>query len=161
MAKTNAERQKNYRASLATDKLKMEEVRKKPRFRDNTRRKNLDAKSLENLRRRQKDASKKYREKRKSKRFNNHPSSTYTSRQTLGKAVQRTLRALPKDPQKRNHVVHHIAQLFDIVPKPNEKHKREQRSLSIQIKQSVIRSKKASSTRKLKISSSPSPSFFS
>lgn len=138
MAKTNAEKQKLYRINLAKDKLKAEEMKKKARLRNNTRRKNLDAKSLENLRRRQKDASKKYREKLKSKRLNNHPSSTYTSRQTLGKAVQRTLRTLPKDSQKRNHVVHHIAQLFDIVPKTAEKHKREQRSLSIDIKKSVV-----------------------
>ena len=138
MAKTNAERQKLYRTNLAKDKVKAEEMKKKVRFRNNTIRKNLDAKSLENLRRRQKDASKKYREKLKSKCLNNHPSSTYTSRQTLGKAVQRTLRALPKDAQKRNHVVHHIAQLFDIVPKAIDTHKREQRSLSIDIKNSVV-----------------------
>ena len=56
MAKTNAERQKLYRANLSQDKLKAEEAKKKARLRDNRRRKNLDAGSLEKLRTRQKQA---------------------------------------------------------------------------------------------------------
>ncbi|CAF4135314.1 unnamed protein product [Adineta steineri] len=138
MPKTNAERQKLYRSNLSKNKLKIEEVRKKARLRDNTRRKKLDAKSLKYLRLRQKQASKKYREKLKSKHLNNHQPSTYKCRQTLGKAVQRTLQSLPKDANKRHHVVHHIAQLLDVIPKPADTHKREQRSLSNELKKTVI-----------------------
>jgi CRISPR/Cas system-associated exonuclease Cas4 (RecB family) len=137
MAKTNAERQKLYRVNLSKDTLKAEETKKKARLRDNTRRKNLDAKSLEKLRLRQKNASKNYRDKLKGKRLNNNQSSTYKSRQTLGKAVQRTLKSLPKNPHRRHHVVHHIAQLLDVIPKSIDKHKREQRSISIESKKSV------------------------
>ncbi|CAF1573778.1 unnamed protein product [Adineta ricciae] len=137
MTKTNAERQKLYRINLSKDKSKLELVKAKARRRDNARRKNLDARSLENLRLRQKNASKRYREKLKSKGLTNSRSSTYQSRQTLGKAVQRTLKALPKDPNKRHHVVHHIAQLFDVIPKSTATAKREQRSLSIETKRAV------------------------
>ncbi|CAF1412660.1 unnamed protein product, partial [Adineta ricciae] len=90
MTKTNAERQKLYRINLSKDKSKLELVKAKARRRDNARRKNLDARSLENLWLRQKNASKRYREKLKSKGLTNSRSSTYQSRQTLGKAVQRT-----------------------------------------------------------------------
>ena len=93
---------------------------------------------MENLRLRQKQASEKYREKLKLKRLSNHPTSTYSCRQTLAKAVHRTLRTLPKDPQKRNHVVYHIAQSLDIIPKTTEKHKREQRSLPMETKKSCF-----------------------
>ena len=137
MAKTNAERQKRYRDNLAKNSVKTEEAKKKARLRDNTRRKNLDAKSLKKLRLRQKQASKNYREKMKSKSLNSHQNSTYTCRQTLAKAVNRTFRILPKDPQKRNHVVHYIAQSLDIIPKTSEQHKREQRSISIDVKKAV------------------------
>ena len=63
MAKTNAERQQLYRSNLLRNKSKVEQVKAKARQRNNTRRKNLDAKSLENLRLRQKNASKRYRDK--------------------------------------------------------------------------------------------------
>ena len=137
MAKTNAERQRLYRARLLNDKVKAEEIKKKARLRDNKRRKDLDRKSLENLRSRQREASKRCREKKKLKHLANAQPSTYTTRQTLGKAVQRTLRALPKDPQKRDHVVHHVAQLLNLIPQSNDQHKREQRSLSIDLKKAV------------------------
>ena len=123
---------------MSKDKLKAEEAKKKARLRDNRRRKNLDAGSLEKLRTRQKQASKNYRERLKLKRSNKHESLTYKNRQALGKAVQRTLQSLPKDPNKRNHVIHHIAQLFDIMPKSIDKHKREQRSLPVELKKAVI-----------------------
>ena len=72
------------------------------------------------------------------KRSNKHESLTYKNRQALGKAVQRTIRSLPKDPNKRNHVIHHIAQLFDVMPKSIDKHKLEQRSLPVELKKAVI-----------------------
>ena len=59
MPKSNVERQKLYRANLSKDKLKAEEAKKKVRLRDNTRRKNLDADSLEKLHTRQKKSIKK------------------------------------------------------------------------------------------------------
>lgn len=136
MAKTNAERQKLYRINLSKNKAEWTEKKEQARRRDNTRRKNLDFKSLENLRFRQKIASKKYRETRTSKSVFKDP-SIYKSRQSLGKAVQRTLRSLPKDPRRRNHVLRRISQSLDIIPKPKEIHKREQRALSITLKKSV------------------------
>ena len=72
------------------------------------------------------------------KRSNKNKSLTYKNRQALGKAVQRSLRSLPKDPSKRNHVIHNIAQLFDVIPKSIDKHKREQRSLPVEFKKAVI-----------------------
>lgn len=138
MAKTSAERQRAYRINLSKDKVKYDEAKKKSRLRDNNRRKKMDPKKLQQLRLRQKEASKNYREKLKLKRLGNKQPSTYTNRQTVGKAVQRVLRVLPKDPNKRHHIVHHVAELLDVVSKPADKHKREQRSLSKELKAAVI-----------------------
>jgi hypothetical protein len=89
MAKSNAERQKLYRANLSKDKVKIEQSRQKSRMRDNTRRKCLQGDSLEELRARQRRAAKKYRDGLKLKRLNNGQSSTYKSRQSFGKAIKR------------------------------------------------------------------------
>ncbi|CAF4060912.1 unnamed protein product, partial [Rotaria sp. Silwood1] len=70
MAKSNAERQKIYRANLANDKLKFEHMKQKSRMRDNARRKSLTGDALNQLRIRQKFASKKYRDGLKLKRLN-------------------------------------------------------------------------------------------
>ncbi|CAF4920610.1 unnamed protein product, partial [Rotaria magnacalcarata] len=61
-------------------------------------------------------ASKKYRDKLKLQRFNNQQSTTYKSRQSFGKAVKRTFQSLPKDPSKRVDVIHHIAQVLNVIP---------------------------------------------
>ena len=116
----------------------MKDVKRKTRIRDKRRRKNLDPKSLEQLRIRQKESSKRYREKLKSKLLTDKDISTYKCRQTFGKAVQRVLRSLPKDSRKRNHVVLHVAQVANVISKLTKKHKREQRSLSMELKKAVI-----------------------
>jgi hypothetical protein len=43
-----------------------------------------------------------------------------------------------KNTDKRAHVVHHTAQELNIIPKPIVQHNREQRSLSIELKELVI-----------------------
>ncbi|CAF1567393.1 unnamed protein product [Rotaria magnacalcarata] len=138
MAKSNAERQKLYRVNLSKNKLKFEQMKQKSRIRDNQRRRNLKGASLEKLRLRQKMASKKYRDKLKLQRFNNQQSTTYKSRQSFGKAVKRTFRSLPKDPSKRVDVIHHIAQVLNVIP-ATKHHKREQRSLANALKELVIK----------------------
>ncbi|CAM4834494.1 unnamed protein product [Rotaria magnacalcarata] len=82
-------------------------------------------------------ASKKYRDKLKLQRFNNQQSTTYKSRQAFGKAVKRTFQSLPKDPSKRVDVIHHIAQVLNVIPAPKH-HKPEHRSLSNALKELVI-----------------------
>ncbi|CAF1683630.1 unnamed protein product [Adineta ricciae] len=71
---------------------------------------------------------KKYREKLKAKSSNNPHSSTYKTRQSSGKALQRTLRSLPKDPQKPHDVVQHSAPQYNAIPKLIGDHKREHRA---------------------------------
>ncbi|CAF2083796.1 unnamed protein product [Rotaria magnacalcarata] len=82
-------------------------------------------------------ASKKYRDKLKLQRFNNQQSTTYKSRQAFGKAVKRTFQSLPKDPSKRVDVIHHIAQVLNVIPAPKH-HKPEHRSLPNALKELVI-----------------------
>jgi adenylosuccinate lyase len=50
MVKIGAERHKTYRINYSKDKVKYEQMKKKARLQDNSRRKTLDAKSLEQLR---------------------------------------------------------------------------------------------------------------
>ncbi|CAF2625344.1 unnamed protein product [Rotaria sp. Silwood2] len=138
MVKSNVERQKKYRANLAKDKLKFEQMKQKSRMRDNTRRKNLTGDALNQLRIRQKQASKKYRDGLKLKRLNDNQSSTYKSRQSLGKAIKRAQKSLPKEPNKRITVVRHIAQTLDIIPRTTNQQERQQRQLPIELKQAVI-----------------------
>ncbi|CAF3753482.1 unnamed protein product, partial [Rotaria magnacalcarata] len=64
MAKSNAERQKLYRTNLLKNKSKFEEIKRKARIRDNSRRQSLKGALLDQLRARQKQASKKYRDKK-------------------------------------------------------------------------------------------------
>ncbi|CAF2654996.1 unnamed protein product [Rotaria sp. Silwood2] len=137
MAKSNAERQKMYRINLLKNKQKFDQIKKKSRIRDNNRRKNLNDYSLQQLRNRQKQASKKYRAKKNLEGTNNKQSS-YKCPQTLGKAVKRVVESLPKDTNKRVTVIRHIAQELDIIPKTISHHKRVQRSLPIELKQLVI-----------------------
>ncbi|CAF2272489.1 unnamed protein product, partial [Rotaria magnacalcarata] len=77
MAKSKVERQKVYRVNLSKDKLKFEQIKQKSRVRDNTRSKNLKGDSLQKLHIRQKQASKKYRDRLKLERLNNKQSSSY------------------------------------------------------------------------------------
>lgn len=65
MAKSNAERQKLYRINLSKNESKFEKMRQKSRTRDNTRRQNLKGDSLKQLSIQQKQASKRYRDKKK------------------------------------------------------------------------------------------------
>ncbi|CAF1234959.1 unnamed protein product [Rotaria sp. Silwood1] len=138
MAKTNAERQKLYRENLLKNKSKYDQMRKISRIRDNKRRQNLNSDLLQQLRNRQKQASKKYRDRKILERINNKQSSSCKSRQSFGKAVKRVLQSLPKDINKCVSVVHHIAQEFNIIPKTTSHHQREQRPLSIELKQLVM-----------------------
>ncbi|CAF0830692.1 unnamed protein product [Adineta steineri] len=107
------------------------------RIRDNKRRHNLIGDALQQLRSRQKEASKKYRERKKLERMNNKQSS-YKSRQSFGKAVKRVTESLPKDTNKCISVIRHIAQELNIIPKTTSSHKREQRSLPNDLKKLVI-----------------------
>ncbi|CAF4603567.1 unnamed protein product, partial [Rotaria sp. Silwood2] len=138
MAKTNAERQKLYRENLLKNKSKYDQMRKISRIRDNKRRQHLNSDLLQQLHNRQKQASKKYRDRKKLERINNKQSSSYKSRQSFGKAVKRVLQSLPKDINRCVSVIHHIAQEFNIIPKTTSHHQREQRSLSIELKQLVM-----------------------
>jgi len=139
MAKSNAERQKLYRLNLSKDKLKFEQMQQKSRIRDNARRKTLKGDALQQLRIRQKQASKRYRDKLKLGRLNNTQSSSYKSRQSFGKAVKRVILSLPKDLSKRAVVIHHVAQVLDVIPKATNPQRREQRSLSNELKETVIK----------------------
>ncbi|CAF5172104.1 unnamed protein product, partial [Rotaria magnacalcarata] len=115
MAKSNAERQKLYRTNLLKNKSKFEEMKRKARIRDNSRRQSLKGGLLDQLRARQKQASKKYR-----------------------KALKRAVHSLPKDTNKRMMVVQHLAQNLNIISKTTRQHTRKQRSLSIELKKLVI-----------------------
>ncbi|CAF5016354.1 unnamed protein product, partial [Rotaria magnacalcarata] len=75
-------------------------MKRKARIRDNSRRQSLKGALLDQLRARQKQASKKYRDKKKLNNLNAHQSS-YKCRQTLGKALKRAVHSLPKDTNKR------------------------------------------------------------
>ncbi|CAF4347501.1 unnamed protein product, partial [Rotaria sordida] len=107
-------------------------------MRDNARRKSLTGDALNQLRMRQKFASKKYRDGLKLKRLNDNRSSTYKNRQLFGKAIKRVQKSLPKEPNKRISVVRHIAQTLDIISTTTDLHEREQRQLPIELKQAVI-----------------------
>jgi len=139
MAKSNAERQKLYRINLSKNKSEFEQMKQKSRIRDNTRRQNLNGGSLKRLRVRQKQASKKYRDKKKLERLNGKQSSSYKNRQSFGKAVKRVIQSLPKDTNKRVTVVQHIAQELNIIPKTISQHQRQQRSLPIELKELIIK----------------------
>lgn len=138
MAKSNAERQKLYRMNLVKDKSRFERLKQKSRMRDNARRKSLTGDALNQLRTRQKMASKKYRDKLKLKRLNDNGLSTYKNRQSFGKAIKRVQKSLPKEPNKCISVVRHIAQTLNIIPKSTDVHEREQRQLPTELKQAVI-----------------------
>ena len=138
MAKSNAERQKLYRANLSKDRVKFDKSKQKSRERDNARRKHLQGDSLEQFRARQKRAAKKYRDGLKLKRLNDKESSTYKTRQSFGKAVKRVEHALPKDTNKRVVIVRHLAESLDIVPKVTNKHERQQRQLSATLKEAIV-----------------------
>ena len=86
-----------------------------------------------------KQISKEYRDKLKLERLNNTQSSSYKCRQSLNKAVKRVIQSLPKDPSKGVTVIHHIAQVPDVIPRSTNRHKREQKSLSIELKKTVIK----------------------
>ena len=139
MVKSNAERQKLYRINLSKNKSKYEQMRQKSRIRDNTRRQNLNGDSLERLRIRQRQASKKYRDKRKLERLNGKKFSSYKNRQSFGKAVKRVTHSLPQDSNKRVTMVRHIAQELNIIPKTITQHQRQQRSLPIELKELVVK----------------------
>ncbi|CAF4281006.1 unnamed protein product, partial [Rotaria magnacalcarata] len=89
-------------------------MKRKDRIRDNSRRQSLKGALLNQLRARQKQASKKYRGKKKLNNFNANQSS-YKCRQTLGKALKRAVHSLPKDTNKRMMVVQHLAQNLNII----------------------------------------------
>ncbi|CAF4475344.1 unnamed protein product, partial [Rotaria sp. Silwood2] len=80
---------------------------------------------------------KKYRDKKKFKNLNGHQSS-YKCCQSLGKALKRAVNSLPKDTNKRIMVVQHLAQNLNIISKTTHQHTRQQRSLSIELKELVI-----------------------
>jgi hypothetical protein len=84
-------------------------------------------------------ATQKYRDRLKLERLNNKQSSSYKCRQSFGKAIKRVTQSLPKDPSKRVDVIHHIAQVLNVIPKTTHQHKREQRSLPVELKQAVIK----------------------
>ncbi|CAF1395394.1 unnamed protein product, partial [Rotaria sp. Silwood1] len=107
-------------------------------MRDNARRKSLTGDALNQLRIRQKFASKKYRDGLKLKRLNDNRSSTYKNRQSFGQAIKRVQKSLPKEPNRRISVVRHIAQTLDIISKTTDLHEREQRQLPIELKKAVI-----------------------
>ncbi|CAF3893073.1 unnamed protein product [Rotaria magnacalcarata] len=90
-------------------------MKRKARIRDNSRRQSLKGALLDQLRARQKQASKKYR-----------------------KALKRALHSLPKDTNKRMMVVQHLAQNLNIISKTVRQHTRKQHSLSIELKKLVI-----------------------
>ncbi|CAF1452033.1 unnamed protein product [Rotaria sordida] len=112
-------------------------MKRKARIRDNSRRQSSKGALLDQLRARQKQASKKYRDKKKFKNLNGHQSS-YKCRQSLGKALKRAVHSLPKDTNKRMMVVQHLAQNLNIISKTTHQHTRKQRSLSIELKELVI-----------------------
>ncbi|CAF4747389.1 unnamed protein product [Rotaria sp. Silwood1] len=114
MAKSNAKRQKLYRTNLLKNKSKFEEMKRKARIRDNSRRQSSKGALLHQLRARQKQASKKYR-----------------------KALKRAVHSLPKDINKRIMVVQHLAQNLNIISKTTHQHTRQQRLLSIELKELV------------------------
>ena len=87
---------------------------------------------------RQKQASKKYRDGLKLKRLNDNQLSTCKSHQSLGKAIKRVEKSLPKESNKRISVVRHIARTLDIIPKTSTQQERQQRQLPIELKQAVI-----------------------
>jgi hypothetical protein len=72
MAKTNAERQRLYRKKLLKNKSKFDQMKKWSHTRDNNRRQNLSGDLLQQLRNRQKQASKKYCDRKKLERINNN-----------------------------------------------------------------------------------------
>ncbi|CAF5166744.1 unnamed protein product [Rotaria magnacalcarata] len=90
-------------------------MKRKDRIRDNSRRQSLKGALLNQLRARQKQASKKYR-----------------------KALKRAVHSLPKDTNKRMMVVQHLAQNLNIISKTTRQHTRQQRSLSIELKKLAI-----------------------
>ena len=97
MTKSNAERQKKYRANLAKNKLKSEQMKQESRMRDNARHKKLTGDELNRFRMRQKQSSKKYCDGIKLKRLNDNQLSTHKSRQSLGKAIKRVEKSLQKN----------------------------------------------------------------
>ena len=125
MAKSHAERQKLYRINLSKNESKYEQMRQKSRIRDDTRRQNLNGDSLERLRIRQRQASRKYRDKRKLERLNGKQFSSYKNRQSFGKAVKRVTHSLLQDSNKRITVVRHIAQELNVIPKTITQHQRQ------------------------------------
>lgn len=65
--------------------------------------------------------------------------SSYKNRQSFGKAIKRVTHSLPQDADKRVIVVRHIAQELNIIPKTTSQHQRQQRSLSTELKELIIK----------------------
>ncbi|CAF4982444.1 unnamed protein product, partial [Rotaria sp. Silwood1] len=65
--------------------------------------------------------------------------SSYRNRQSFGKAVKRVIQSLPQDTDKHVTLVRHIAQELNVIPKTITQHKRQQRSLPIELQELIIK----------------------
>lgn len=64
-------------------------------------------------------------------------SASFSSKQTLGKAVKKVTRCLPQDPSKKRIVIQTIAQSLGLISQSH--HKRSTRQLSLKVKDDVIK----------------------
>ncbi|CAF4066752.1 unnamed protein product, partial [Rotaria sp. Silwood1] len=64
---------------------------------------------------------------------------SYRNRQCFGKAVKRVIQSLPQDTDKHVTLVRHIAQELNVIPKTITQHKRQQRSLPIELQELIIK----------------------
>jgi hypothetical protein len=126
MAPTSAEKQKRYRDRIK-DSSRWSAFKEADRGRKNEQRKNLSCSKRKTLCHRQRNASKKYRQKKQRHEVTVatpiaspiSPSSTadqsflslFSTRQSFGKARKKALSGLPKSPKKRKALVFHLAHL--------------------------------------------------
>ncbi|CAF1613413.1 unnamed protein product, partial [Didymodactylos carnosus] len=128
------ERRHAYRERIKKDKVKHEQVTVKARQRNNSILRKLTGKALENFRANTNYRQRKCRLKKRKRLINNKPSS-FQNRQSFGKAMKKVTSALPKCDKKKKDVIQHIAQKYNLVPKPVQQ--RTCANMSDQIKNAV------------------------
>ncbi|CAF4704832.1 unnamed protein product, partial [Didymodactylos carnosus] len=78
----------------------------------------LTGKALENFRANANYRQRKCRLNKRKRLINNKPPSSFQNCRSFGKAMKKVTSALPKCDKKKKAVIQHLAQKYDLVPKP-------------------------------------------
>ncbi|CAF1125761.1 unnamed protein product [Adineta steineri] len=131
MKLTAAQKQKRYREKL---KRKGRHNAMKAKNRERMRNMRSQLSDFEREQYRKRDATARKAARAANDRLSN---ASFSSKQTLGKAIQKVTRCLPQDPSKKRIVIQTIAQSLGLISQSH--HKRSTRQLSLKVKDDVIK----------------------